>query len=225
MVGVSGLQDIELGTLLPEEMAPAAGVAARGMRDNPNSIALFGHDPVRRVRALEPTYRWVLESVERPPVVARRHGFIVGIAALAPPDRCFFRQTAERQKIVRLGRTRVGVAVPHIPWHLVLPLLSIGPGGLARLSTWGEAGVDHDPKERHQHVELVVVEAALQGLGIGRLMMEELCREMDKLPDVSYLETDKPENVRFYEPFGFAVTEEATVLETHMWYMERRSGV
>jgi ribosomal protein S18 acetylase RimI-like enzyme len=194
------------------------------MRDNPSSVALFGDDPVRRVRVLEPVYHWVLASLQRPSLVARRRGLIVGIAALAPPDRCFFRQTAARQKTVQIGRTRVGATMPSVPRHLLLPLLRLGPGALARLSTWGEAGLKHDPQERHQHVELVVVEAALQGLGIGQLMMEELCREMDELPDVAYLETDKQENVRFYERFGFQVADEATVLETRNWYMQRRQG-
>jgi ribosomal protein S18 acetylase RimI-like enzyme len=64
---------------------------------------------------------------------------------------------------------------------------------------------------------------ALQGLGIGRVMMEELCTEMDKLQDASHLETDKPGNVRFYEHFGFEVTGEAAVLDTRNWYMQRRT--
>jgi len=216
------ISDIELSTLKPEEVSLAAGVAARGMRDNPSSIALFGRDPARRERALEPTYHWILSSSKRPCLVAKRDGRIVGLAALAPPDQCFFRQIASRQKTVRIGQMRLGIAVPSVPWHLLFPLLRLGFGALGRLSTWGEVGMQHDPDERHQHIELVVVDADLQGQGIGGKMMDELCREIDELPDVSYLETDKPENVRFYERFGFKVSGESTVLETRVWYMERR---
>jgi ribosomal protein S18 acetylase RimI-like enzyme len=100
-------------------------------------------------------------------------------------------------------------------------MISLGPAALARISVLGEAGMRHDPRERHQHVELVVVEAALQGLGIGSLMMGALCREMDRLPDIGHLETDKEENVRFYERFGFQVTGEARVLGMRNWYMQR----
>lgn len=79
----------------------------------------------------------------------------------------------------------------------------------------------HDPRERHQHVELVVVEAGLQGMGIGSRMMEELCREMDALPDMAHLETDTEADVRFYERYGFEVTGEARVLGARNWYMQR----
>jgi GNAT superfamily N-acetyltransferase len=219
--GMNALHDIELSRLRPEELSTAAGVAARGMRDNPSSRALFGDDPIHRVRALRPTYQLVLASLQRPALVARRRGTIAGIAALAPPGACFFRQMVARQKSLQWGSQRVGVTIPHVPRQLLLPLLAVGPGGLGRLSTWGEAGLTHDPAEQHQHVELVVVEAVLQGLGIGRLMMEALCREIDQSGEVSYLETDKPENVRFYEQFGFRVTDEATILETRNWYMQR----
>ena len=215
------LPDIELSTLQPEELALAAGVAARGMRDNPSTIAFMGDDPVRRARAIEPVYQWVLSSLQRPCLVARRQRLIVGIAAMAPPDLCFYRQMLAQQKGLHLGDKSLAVAVPFIPWNLVLPLVRIGPTGLSRISRWADAGVAHDPAERHQHVELVVVEAALQGLGIGSQMMEGLCRDMDQVGEMSYLETDKEENIRFYQRFGFEVTGESTVLGITNWYMQR----
>jgi GNAT superfamily N-acetyltransferase len=217
------LPDIELSDLRPPEFSLAVGMAARGMRDNPSSVMLFGDDPARRVRGLEVTFRWILSSLQRPPLVARRHGAIVGLAALAPPDRCFYRQTVARERVVQIGERRLGFMAPHIPWRLLPPLLGLGPRALGRLSTWGEAGLKHDPPEPHQHVELVVVEAGLQGLGIGRAMMGETCRRLDSLPAEGYLETDKPENLRFYERFGFEVSGEATILQTRSWYMRRPS--
>jgi GNAT superfamily N-acetyltransferase len=221
---VRGLADIELSTVRPEEISLAAGMAARGMRDNPFSVALFGDDPVRRMRGLEPMFHWMLASVQGAALAARRRGAIVGIAAMSPPDRCFYRQTAAQEKTLSVAGRSIGVLVPRIPWRVLLSLLAVGPGAMARISAWGEAGMRHDPSEPHQHVELVVVEAGLQGLGIGRLMMEELCHQMDAVGAVSYLETDKPGNVRFYEQFGFAVVEEADVLQTRNWYMERRTA-
>jgi GNAT superfamily N-acetyltransferase len=218
------LKDIELGTMSEEEIPLAAGVAARGMRDNPNSLALFGDDPVRRVRALEPMFHLVLLSLQQPALVARRHGHIVGIATLSPPDECFYRQTLDRNRTINIAGKIINVGIPHVPRQLVMPMLSLGPAALSRISMLGEAGMRHDPRERHQHVELVVVEAALQGLGIGSLLMEALCREMDRLPDIGHLETDKEENVRFYERFGFQVTGEARVLGMRNWYMQRLQG-
>ncbi len=50
-------------------------------------------------------------------------------------------------------------------------------------------------------------------------MMERFVEIVDAGGDTSYLETDKPENVRFYEWFGFEVIEEAKILDTPNWFM------
>jgi len=36
-----------------------------------------------------------------------------------------------------------------------------------------------------------------------------------------YLETDKPENINFYEKFGFVVEHEEELIGTPTWYMWR----
>jgi hypothetical protein len=46
---------------------------------------------------------------------------------------------------------------------------------------------------------------------------------MDDAGALSYLETDKRENVPFYEQNGLVVTGEEPVLGVPNWYMERRS--
>mgnify|MGYP002399645183 CR=1 FL=1 len=38
-----------------------------------------------------------------------------------------------------------------------------------------------------------------------------------------YLETDRPENVEFYQKFGFSVRAEETLIGTPVWYMWRPS--
>jgi len=221
MAAASMLHDVELGTLDREEIPLAASLSARAMRDNPISIALFGDDPVRRVHSLEPIFHWVLTRMERSPLVVRRHGYIIGLAAVSPPEQCFFRQTAGREKSLLVAGKRVSITIPYIPRQLLLPLLRLGRTGLTRVSIWGESGLKRDPGEPHQHVELVVVEAGLQGLGIGRMLMEALCKEIDRLDVGSYLETDTWSNVQFYEHYDFQVQDEATVIGTRNWYMVR----
>jgi len=44
---------------------------------------------------------------------------------------------------------------------------------------------------------------------------------MDTCRTLSYLETDKSENVRFYERFGFTVVAEVNVLGVRNWFMSR----
>jgi hypothetical protein len=45
---------------------------------------------------------------------------------------------------------------------------------------------------------------------------------MDEQKALAYLETDKSQNVRFYEEFGFVTTSEAVVLGTPNWFLQRR---
>jgi GNAT superfamily N-acetyltransferase len=62
----------------------------------------------------------------------------------------------------------------------------------------------------------------LQGHGIGGQMLAAFAARMDAAGQPAYLETDKPENVRFYQRFGFQVTSQATVLNTPNWFMWRQ---
>jgi hypothetical protein len=53
-------------------------------------------------------------------------------------------------------------------------------------------------------------------------MLNVFCACMDEQKALAYLETDKSQNVRFYEEFGFVTTSEAVVLGTPNWFMQRR---
>lgn len=55
-------------------------------------------------------------------------------------------------------------------------------------------------------------------------MLAAFAARMDAAHQPAYLETDKPENVRFYQRFGFQVTSEATVLSTPNWFMWRQAA-
>jgi predicted N-acetyltransferase YhbS len=81
-----------------------------------------------------------------------------------------------------------------------------------------------DRREHHQHLGPVAVAAPLQGRGIGRQLMHARCARMDGTDTVAYLETDKPENVRFYERFGFEVIAEEPVIGVPNWFMRREPG-
>jgi hypothetical protein len=51
--------------------------------------------------------------------------------------------------------------------------------------------------------------------------MREHCQRLDADGLVGYLETDKPENVRFYERSGYEVIGEAAVVGVPNWFMRR----
>ncbi len=52
-------------------------------------------------------------------------------------------------------------------------------------------------------------------------MLSAFCERMDQEHALSYLETDKLENVGFYQKFGFRVIEQAPVLGIPNWFMSR----
>lgn len=93
---------------------------------------------------------------------------------------------------------------------------------LPRAMAWVAAWSSRDPSEPHVHLGPIGVEPALQGHGIGSQMLAEYCEQLDLAGDAGYLETDKPENVRLYERFGFEVRSRAFVLGVQNWFMWRR---
>ncbi len=193
--------EVSIGDVGRQEMVFAAGVLGRGMRDNPMAFAVFGHDPLRRMRASERAFRSVLPLMKRPPLCARRGDWIVGVCGMAPPGTC---QPSPPEQL-----------------RMMPALLGFGPGTLFRIAQWVRAWGGRDPKERHWHLGPVAVEPGLQGMGIGSQMMERFCAMMDQEEELAYLETDKPENVRFYEKFSFQTTAEAEVLGSPNWFMRR----
>jgi predicted N-acetyltransferase YhbS len=91
--------------------------------------------------------------------------------------------------------------------------------------SWTSAWARRDLDEPHVHLGPVAVDVRLQGQGIGSLLMREHCWRLDGDRAVGYLETDKPNNVRFYERFGFEVVREEPVLGLPNWFMRREPAV
>lgn len=193
--------EVTLGEVGRAETRLAAGVLARGMRDNPVHRAAFGEDPCGRERTLERLFGTLLPGMHRAPVCARRGGEIVGVLGLAPPGAC--RPT------------------PRQAARLVPAVLRAGTASTARTFCWFAQWERRHPREPHWRLGPVAVEAALQGRGIGGLMMERFTGVVDAAGEAAYLETDRPENVRFYERFGFEVVSEAPILGTPNWFMWR----
>jgi ribosomal protein S18 acetylase RimI-like enzyme len=79
----------------------------------------------------------------------------------------------------------------------------------------------HDPRERHWHIGPIGVVPELQGRGIGSKLMVKCCERIDSQKDASYLETDRPENLPFYQRFGFKVIAEERILGVMNWFMWR----
>ena len=134
-------------TLAPASRADlpfAAGVLARGMRDNPGHVALFGPDPIRRVRALTTMFGALLPTMSPLPSCAWRAGWIVAVLGMLPPDQSHF-FTVSRAL------------------HIGPALFARAPGAAVRGFVWMRAWERQHIPEPHWHVGPLAVEAALQG--------------------------------------------------------------
>lgn len=193
---------IEVRDLRPEEVPAAVGVLARGMRDNPLHVAAYGDNPERRLRCHGRLMRGLFGAFPaQRPICALRDGTLVGVTGVAPVGTC---QPTATQRL-----------------RLFPNLLALGPRTAARVGRWTSSWASHDPDEEHVHLGPLAVEPQLQGQGIGTLIMREHCRRLDRAGEVGYLETDKPENVGFYERFEFETAGEEPVLGVPNWFMRR----
>ena len=204
--GRAWLDRLEIGAIDAAETEEVIDVVSRGMRDNPQNVAVFGEDPETRQRLFRRLVSagFSTRNLSHTLVARREDGVIVGVCGMMPPGEC----------------------APDLGQQLrLLPtLLSLGPRVAVRLMRWLGAWQRRDPEERHWHLGPLAVDAHLQGEGVGSRMMQVFCAKMDAAGEDAYLETDKPINVRFYERFGFEVVGEQEVLGVTNWFMLRRAG-
>ena len=199
------IADVTVGAVEPAEYTSAAALLARGMRDNPLHVAAFGDDPGRREQRLWRFFDAML-SVLRPPLLGARRadGTLVGVCGIPQPGTS---EPTPSQLLRFLVRIPVGL-----------------PSTLRALS-WVGAWSKLSPKQPHWHVGPLAVDAGLQGLGIGSLIMAHYCARADEDGRIAYLETDKAVNVTFYQRFGFEVVGDQTVLGVSNWFMRRPEAI
>jgi len=92
-----------------------------------------------------------------------------------------------------------------------------------RKSVWQTEWARHEPLIQHWHLGPIGVLPSHQGLGVGSMLMERFCEEVDACSATAYLETDLDENVRFYNKFGFEIISKSIIFHVENRYMERVS--
>lgn len=107
--------------------------------------------------------------------------------------------------------------IPNAMAALLKPLGEASPRVIAWFARWCHL----DPVEPHIHLGPIGVAPELQGQGVGTALMNRYIEHLTQENIAGYLETDKPENVKFYEKFGFAVQLEEQLIGTPTWYMWR----
>lgn len=193
---------ITVDDLPADRVHEAVGVLSRGMRDNPIHVAAFGEDPERRRRCLERMFTGLFQVMTaQMPLCARDGETIIGATGVAPPGHC--RPTTTQRLLIA-------------PSILVAGLRSA-----RRVLKWVGDWEARDPDEPHVHLGPLAVDHQLQGRGVGSQILAEHCRRLDADGTMGYLETEKPENVRLYERFGYRVVGQAQVIGVPCWFMRR----
>ena len=186
----------------PGETAVAATMLSHAFLGCPNTVAMGGGKGENVRQCLEVVFR--IAKLEKPfanVIVARQAGRIVGACNAVEYPKC------QGSPLASLG---------------VLPaMLKLGLGAMMRGMKVQATMTKHHPREHHWHVGPIGVLPELQGKGIGSLLLTRSCEIVDERKAAAYLETDKPENVRLYERFGFVVIGETDVLGVHQWFMRR----
>src|SRR5262245_27516847 len=190
---------IEIVQLSADRQDEAVHALARAFVANPLHVAVFGSSPLA---ANESFFRLAMPTFLGEKRVALENGRVVGFVHWVLSPRC---QLSPWKKL--------GVAAAMVG--------GFGFGSTVRVASWLSVWSRHDPHEPHAHLGPIGVVPEARGRGIGRLLMEPFCGAVDAGGAIGYLETDREENVDFYEKFGFEVAERSSVHGLVNYFMTR----
>lgn len=199
------MNELTIRELTRDELKGAARLLGCSMCDNPANVQAFGiHDTERRCRALTRFFAQVLSGLYHRGLIwgAFCGNRLVGVCGMARPGFC---QPTLLEKLKLAPSVVFGNPI----------------GASLRVLRWTALWASRDPVESHWHLGPVAVDYHVRGQGVGGAMLSEFCAHMDDCGTLAYLETDKAENVPFYQRFGFAVVAEAKVLGVSNWFMSR----
>jgi len=79
-------------------------------------------------------------------------------------------------------------------------------------------------RQAYTYLTVIGISSAAQGKGFGNKLMDTIKQECDDEGIYLYLETEKEENINFYEKHGLTVLEKITLpkLDLPMWLMIRK---
>lgn len=190
---------VTITPLAAEQTEAAIGVLARAFVTNPVHVAAFGPS---RVDWNEVFFRIGFTAMKGDKFVATDGSQVLGVAHWVRAPACQFAGSEKLQMVAKMVR-------------------GLGLRSTFRVLSWVSNWSKHDPSEPHSHLGPIAVDPRAQGRHIGSKLMERFCLELDRTGMAGYLETDRPENVGFYERFGFVVTETATALGVETYFMRR----
>jgi ribosomal protein S18 acetylase RimI-like enzyme len=196
------MEQVNIGILRREEIQEAAKVVGRALAPTPFTMAMC-QGPEKSERFMEAIIKVVFGRFPGQVLAARKGNRVVGVIRMVEWPQC--------QMLSRQG------------WMLLPSMFRILGFGLIRHIRGKAVWAKHDPKEPHWHLDTMAVMPEMQGQGIGSQLLKRFCVLVDEARTPAYLETDRPESVRFYERFGFSVVGEAPALGVRCYFMWRPS--
>jgi predicted N-acetyltransferase YhbS len=191
---------IEIELFSTEMLTEASQVLARAFLTNPLHVAAFGPDQFEKNVAFFQIGLSVMKGLR---LVALDGSRILGLVHWVHAHDCQF---SGFEKLMMTSSM----------------MSSFGLRSALRVSTWLAAWAKHDPREPHIHLGPIGIDPSAQGQGIGRQLMEQYCGALERTGKAGYLETDRAENVQFYQRFGFEVTDEIQILGVKNYLMRRK---
>lgn len=191
-----------MASLAAARAEEAVDALAAAFRDNPINVAVIGDDPERRLRCNRAGMHKLVPE-------ACRHG--LALVAEAPEG--------------------LGVLLAAPPYAHPFPA---GPFGVQLRTLWVQGlRVARRWRQVYEHLQArrpeqpvwmlgtLGVAPPAQGRGLGSALVGELLRCVDADALAVHLETDRPQNLPFYERAGFRVMGETQVLGVRIWHLER----
>lgn len=188
-----------------------AEVLARAFLPTPGYVAALGPIRADRRLALLTRIKRALVEVARADghvEVARVDGKVAGALLHFPPG------------VWPLPMSR---SVQVIRRALAPSLLPAAPRLLTILG-WLER---HHTTERHAYLQVIGVDPAWQGAGIGGALLRDFHARVDGWGTPAWLETDTEDNVRLYRRWGYEVVHDEVIHRAgglRMWTMGRPAG-
>ncbi|HWP24379.1 MAG TPA: GNAT family N-acetyltransferase, partial [Candidatus Binatia bacterium] len=166
------------------DLEPTVAVLASAFVASPLHIAAFGHDRFDRNRLFFRT--------------GLRHMF---------NGHAFVALTSDQiQGYIHFSRSPYCLPAPEeIPRTMGSLLKPLGEAK-GRVIQWFARWCHGDPDEPHIHLGPLGVAPEMQRRGVGTALMSRYIERLQQEKITGYLETDRAENVSFYEKFGFVVT-------------------
>jgi ribosomal protein S18 acetylase RimI-like enzyme len=189
--------DITIEPMRQDDIPTVADLMARAYSTSPLNLAAMGTD----LDLYRNFMKLALEKLGGQTYIARNNDQIVGGMRMVKWPDC---------------QLPPGKMLPLLP-----KMIMILRGKFLRVMKWIPVWAKKDPKESHWHFGPFSVLPELQGQGIGSQLLTYFCKLVDEEGEAAYLETDKTENVRLYQRFGFQVTSETPVLGVPNWFMWR----